>query len=105
MGVKHGLSVDGISYFASVIKNKKVPDWMQMGQQIGKLTGHYEILNFLTGYKNMDKFLFTVPKWPIGGMYFDGIRAVSARLSILCRPVSRCPTMPLSSLRRSPSRL
>lgn len=73
MGVKHGLSVDGISYFASVIKNKKVPDWMQMGQQIGKLTGHYEILNFLTGYKNMDKFLFTVPKWPIGGMYFDGI--------------------------------
>lgn len=73
MGVKHGLSVDGINYFAEVIKNKKVPDWMQMGQQVGKMTGHYEILNFLTGYKNMDQFLFHVPKWPIGGIYFDGI--------------------------------
>ena len=73
MGVKRGLSVDGIIYFSDLLESKKEPDWMEFGVQIGKLSGHYEIIDFLTGYKNMDQFLFRTPKWPIGGMYFDGI--------------------------------
>ena len=73
MGVKRGLSVDGIMYFSDLLESKKEPDWMEFGVQIGKLSGHYEIIDFLTGYKNMDQFLFRTPKWPIGGMYFDGI--------------------------------
>ena len=73
MGVKHGLSIDGIHYFDDLLRGKEKPDWMKIGVEIGKLTGHYEIVNFLSGYKNMEKFLFRMPQWPIGGMYFDGI--------------------------------
>lgn len=73
MGVKRGLSLDGINYFSDLVSGKKKPDWMKVGAEIGKMTGHYEIINFLTGYKDMEQFLFRVPKWPIGGMHFDGI--------------------------------
>ncbi len=73
MGVKHGLSIDGINYFADLVSGKQKPDWMKIGTEIGKLTGHYEIANFLSGYKNMEDFLFSTPGWPIGGMHFDGI--------------------------------
>ena len=73
MDVKHGLSIDGVQYFSDLISGQQKPDWMKFGTEIGKMTGHYEIINFLTGYKNMEQFLFTIPKWPIGGMYFDGI--------------------------------
>jgi len=73
MGVKKGLSLDGINYFSDLVSGKKKPDWMKVGAEIGKMTGHYEIINFLTGYKDMEQFLFRVPKWPIGGMHFDGI--------------------------------
>lgn len=73
MGVKHGLSIDGINYFADLLTGKEKPDWMKIGAEVGKLTGHYEIANFLSGYKNMEQFLFSTPGWPIGGMHFDGI--------------------------------
>ena len=73
MGVKRGLSIDGINYFADIVSGKQKPDWMQVGVEVGKITGHYEIANFLSGYKNMEQFLFRTPQWPIGGMYFDGI--------------------------------
>lgn len=73
MGVKRGLSIDGINYFADIVSGKQKPDWMQIGAEVGKITGHYEIANFLSGYKNMEQFLFRTPQWPIGGMYFDGI--------------------------------
>ena len=73
MGVKRGLSIDGINYLSDVVSGKQKPDWMQIGTEVGKITGHYEIANFLSGYKNMEQFLFRTPQWPIGGMYFDGI--------------------------------
>ncbi len=77
MGVEYGLSVDGINYFSDLLEDTtsdspSKPDWMEFGKQIGKLTGHYEILDFMSGITGMQKFLMR-PKWPIGGMYFDGI--------------------------------
>lgn len=76
MGIQKGLSVDGINYFEDLIKETTQgtvkPDWMEFGKQVGKLTGHYEILDFMSGVSGMDQFLLR-PKWPIGGMYFDGI--------------------------------
>ena len=71
--VGKGLSVDGILYFKDVIDNKKVPDWLDFSRQIAKLTGNYTLLNYATGYANLSNFLFRLPKWPIGGVYFDGI--------------------------------
>lgn len=77
MGVEHGLSVDCINYFSDLLEDAAngtptKPDWMEFGKQLGKLTGHYEILDFVSGITGMQKFLMR-PKWPIGGMYFDGI--------------------------------
>ncbi len=46
---------------------------MDFSQQIAKLTGKYELLNMVSGIANLDTFLFRTPKWPIGGVYFDGI--------------------------------
>ncbi|MDQ0202473.1 phage baseplate protein [Pectinatus haikarae] len=68
-----GLSVDGINYFQDILSGAKKPGWMDFSQQIAKLTGNYTLLNFATGYTNLTNFLFRIPKWPIGGMYFDGI--------------------------------
>lgn len=73
MGIKHGLSIRGGKYFADLVSGKEKPDWMKIGVEFGKMTGHYEIVNFLSGAKNLEQFLFRVPKWPIGGMHFDGI--------------------------------
>lgn len=73
MDIKKGLSIDGLNYFSDLVSTKKKPDLMKVGVEIGKMTGHYEIVNFLSGYKDMEQFLFRVPKWPIGGMYFDGV--------------------------------
>lgn len=68
-----GLSIDGINYFSDVIKNNKVPDWMEFSRQIAKLTGNYTVLNYATGLTGLSNFLFKTPKWPIGGIAFDGI--------------------------------
>lgn len=68
-----GLSLDGIKYFSDVIENNKVPDWMDFSRQLAKLTGNYTILNYATGFKGLTNFLFSSPKWPIGGLIFDGI--------------------------------
>lgn len=73
MGVMKGLSLDGAKYFSEFVSGDKKPDWLEFSTQIGKLTGNYAILNYMTGYSNLQRFLFRVPKWPIGGMYFDGI--------------------------------
>ncbi len=73
MGAKHGLSVDGINYFSDVLSGNKKPGWMDFSQQIAKLTGNYQMINMVSGFVNLDTFLFKTPKWPIGGVYFDGI--------------------------------
>ena len=67
---------------------------MKVGVEIGKMTGHYEIVNFLSGYKDMEQFLFRVPKWPIGGMYFDGIMRTE-HISRVRRPLSGISSKPL----------
>ena len=73
IGVKKGLSVDGYNYFSDILSGKKQPGWMDFSQQIAKLTGKYDLLNMVSGIANLDTFLFRTPKWPIGGVYFDGI--------------------------------
>lgn len=73
LGVKKGLTVDGFNYFSDILLGKKQPGWMDFSQQIAKLTGNYKIINMVSGLKNLDTFLFRTPKWPIGGVYFDGI--------------------------------
>ncbi|WP_289050622.1 phage baseplate protein [uncultured Acidaminococcus sp.] len=75
--VGKGLSLDRIDYYADIIKGKKpfqVMDFARHGvQDIARLTGHYKLWNFMTGYDNLTGFLFRTPTWPIGGVYFDGI--------------------------------
>lgn len=73
MGIQKGLSVDGVNYFSDIISGAKKPGWMDFSQQIAKLTGNYDLLNMVSGLSNLDTFLFRTPKWPIGGIYFDGI--------------------------------
>jgi hypothetical protein len=73
LGVKKGLTVDGYNYFSDVLSGDKQPGWMDFSQQIAKLTGNYDLLSMVSGIANLDTFLFRTPKWPIGGVYFDGI--------------------------------
>lgn len=68
-----GLSVDGINYFKDVLQGNTKLECMEFSRQIAKLTGSYKLLNLSTGFSNLTKFLFRVPQWPIGGIYFDGI--------------------------------
>jgi len=55
------------------LSGKKTPGWMDFSQQLAKLTGNYTLLNMVSGIENLSTFLFRTPKWPIGGVYFDGI--------------------------------
>lgn len=71
--VGKGLSIDGVSYFSDVIKGDKPLELMDFSKQIAKLTGSYWLLDRASGIKNMTGFIFSSPKWPIGGVYFDGI--------------------------------
>lgn len=72
MGVKKGLSIDGLTYLADVAQGNTKPDWMNITKEVAKMTGHYKILNMMTGYKNLQSF-FVRSSYSIGGMYFDGI--------------------------------
>lgn len=71
--VGKGLSVDGALYFRDIIRGDEPFEITEFGRQIAKLTGHYKILDFTTGMGGLQEFLFRTPKWPIGGVYFDGI--------------------------------
>lgn len=74
MAVKKGLSLDGVFFLADVINNPtQKPDWMKWGSVLGQLTGNYSILNFITGFKGLDRFVFKGKNWTIGGVAFDGI--------------------------------
>ena len=74
MGYKRGLSLDGINYFADMINNPtKKPDWMKFGTTVGQMTGNYKIIEFITGFKGLQGFMFQGKNWTIGGMAFDGI--------------------------------
>lgn len=73
MAASLGLSVDGTNYFSSFMSGEKKPDWMQFGKTIGQLTGDFKVMEFITGFTGLQQFVFRTPRWPIGGMYFDGI--------------------------------
>ena len=73
MGTRSGLSPDGITYFSDIASGNTKPGWMDFSTQIGKLTGNYTMVNLVSGIEGMERFLFRVPKWPIGGLFFDGI--------------------------------
>ncbi len=74
MGVKKGLSIDGITYLSDMIQNPtQKPDWMKFGITMGQLTGNNKIIEFITGFKGLQGFTFQGKNWTIGGMSFDGI--------------------------------
>lgn len=73
LGVKKGLSVDGVRYFSDILNGNKKPEWMEFSKQLAKLTGDYRLLNLATGIQGLDSFLFKSPKWKIGNIAFDGI--------------------------------
>lgn len=72
-----GMSVDGINYLKDVIRGDKPFELMEFAQhgvkEIARMTGNYKLWNLMTGYGNLQSFLFRTPSWPIGGVYFDGI--------------------------------
>lgn len=68
-----GLSVDGVSYFRDIVRGDEPFEINEFGRQIARLTGNYRLLDFTTGIGGLESFLFRTPKWPIGGVYFDGI--------------------------------
>lgn len=101
MGVKHGLSVNGVKYFSDFLKEEQRtnwttrPDWMQMGKVLAKMTGHYELLNFMTNIKGLEQFALMGQNWTIGGMLFDGIMHTehSSRVRPTTYPVQTGVTM------------
>jgi len=83
MAVKRGLSIDGIYYLADVIRDPtQKPDWMQWGTIIGQMTGNYSIMNFITGFKGLERFVFEGKNWTVGGVAFDGIMRTDHTSSI-----------------------
>lgn len=69
-----GLTIGGQNLASFVSEqNPAKPSWMDFGKVIGQMTGNYKVLEFLTGYEGLQQFMFRTPKWPIGGIYFDGI--------------------------------
>lgn len=70
-----GLSLDEKTYFSEFLQSNsdKKPPWMDFALKISKYAGRYEIVDYLSGYSNLTQFLFRTPKYPIGGMLFDGI--------------------------------
>jgi len=73
LGIRKGLSVDGFNYFSDIVSGNKQPSWLDFSSQIAKLTGKHGLVNLVSGIAGLEKFLFRTPKWPIGGVYFDGI--------------------------------
>ena len=75
MITNNGLAVDGVKNLAMFLdpNNKKKPGWLYFAPLVSKLIDNYDILNLAVGITSLDKFLFKVPSWPIGGIYFDGI--------------------------------
>ena len=69
-----GLTIGGTNLASFVSEqSEEQPTWLDFGKMIGQMTGDYRILEFITGYSGLQQFLFRTPKWPIGGVYFDGI--------------------------------
>lgn len=73
MDILKGLSIDGVKYFSEITSGKRKPEWMDFTAQISKLSGNRDFINLASGIGNLESFLFKTPKWPIGGVYFDGI--------------------------------
>lgn len=73
MDILKGLSIDGVKYFSEITSGQRKPEWMDFTAQISKLSGNRDFINLASGIGNLESFLFKTPKWPIGGVYFDGI--------------------------------
>ena len=81
MGVKKGLSVNGVVSLAECITNPSSPaSWMKAGAAIGAMTGNYNVVNVMSGLAGMAGiegmfmgFGGGSGGWTIGGMAFDGI--------------------------------
>lgn len=74
MEKSNGLSVDGQKFFKNILDgiDKKAP-WLDFARPISQLIGNKELLDLTSGIGRLDKFLFRVIGWTIGGAYFDGI--------------------------------
>ena len=73
MGYKKGLAIDGVNSLADFVSGDKKPTWMGVGAALGKITGNYKIVNFMSGLAGLEGFTFQGKNWTIGGMAFDGI--------------------------------
>lgn len=71
MGI--GLSIAGIANFVPIITGKEKPNWLDISKQVAVLSGTSVLLDLATGITGLKDFVFHTPKWPIGGLYFDGI--------------------------------
>jgi len=77
MGVISGLTISSVNDLSEWTKNYEatgsLPSWLDFSTTLGKLTGNYKLADLTVGYSGWYKMLFKTPKWPIGGVYFDGI--------------------------------
>lgn len=73
MGVISGLTIGSAANLANLISSDTTPSWLDFSKTLAQLTGSYKLVNLTTGLTNLSNFLFRTPKWPIGGVYFDGI--------------------------------
>ena len=69
----NGLTIGGVAFASFLGANSQTPPWLDMAGKIGAAVGQYDIINFMSGYKNMSQFIFRPQKWQVGGFYFDGI--------------------------------
>lgn len=68
-----GLAIGSVAFSSFLGADSQTPPWLDMAGKIGALTGHYDIINFMSNYKNLNKFIFKPQKWLVGGFSFDGI--------------------------------
>lgn len=68
----NGLSANGIS-FKDILEGRQKAHWLDFSRSIAQLLGNKELLNMTSGIGKLDKFLFRMIGWHIGGVYFDGI--------------------------------
>lgn len=73
MADRLGLAIDGVNSLADFVSGDKKPTWMGVGAALGKITGNYNVMNFMTGLAGLEGFTFQGKNWTIGGMAFDGI--------------------------------
>ena len=69
---KNGLVINDKS-FKDILEGRKKTPWLDFTRPISQATSNKELLDLTSGIGRLDKFLFRMTGWSIGGAYFDGI--------------------------------